>query len=161
MNKYTNMGQKNLRLKEIKDIISHRQIGKQDGLLNILNRRGFEITQATLSRDLSTLNVARKNTSDFGTIYFIPDENGQKSGIEPDILYGAKSLKFSRNLGVIRTLPGYANSVGALIDAKNIGGLLGTVAGNDTVLLILDENYKIDDFLSELSDLFSNVISLI
>jgi transcriptional regulator of arginine metabolism len=154
------MSQKNLRLKEIKDIITHRQIGKQEDLLNILHRRGFDITQATLSRDLSGLNVARKNPAEFGTIYFIPDEVSPASP-EQDLLYGARSLTFSANLGVLKTLPGYANSVGALIDAKNIEGLLGTVAGNDTVLLILAEDCTSDDFLTRLGSHFSNVSLLI
>ena len=154
------MSQKNLRLKEIKDIITHRQISKQEDLLNILHRRGFNITQATLSRDLTVLNVARKNTAEFGTIYFIQDENVTPVS-EQDLLYGAKSLEFSANLGVLKTLPGYANSVGALIDAKNIEGLLGTVAGNDTVLLILAEGTNRDDFLTRLVSHFSNVSLLI
>jgi len=155
------MSQKNLRLKEIKDILSHRQINKQEDLLNILHRRGFDITQATLSRDLSILNVARKNTPEFGTIYFIPEDSYAASGLQQDILYGAKSLAFSGNTGVLKTLPGYANSVGALIDAKEIKQLLGTVAGNDTVLLILKEDSRKDDFLSSLGTYFSNVNSLI
>jgi len=155
------MNQKNLRLKEIKDIISHRQINKQDDLLNILHRRGFNITQATLSRDLSILNVARKNTAEFGTIYFINEESNPASGQQQDLLYGAKTLAFSGNLAVLKTLPGYANSVGALIDAKEINQLLGTVAGNDTVLLILKEASKRDDFLTSLGTHFSNVNLLI
>lgn len=161
MYKYTKtMGTKNLRLKEIKDIISNRKIGKQEELLNILHRRGYNITQATLSRDLSQLNVARKNTTDHGSVYFISDDNPfNMEGSE--ILYGARSLRFSGNQGVLRTLPGYANSVGALIDAKGYNSLLGTVAGNDTVLLILDENSDRDEFVSELSSSFSNVSSIL
>lgn len=155
------MSQKNLRLKEIKDIISHRQINKQEDLLNILHRRGFNITQATLSRDLSTLNVARKNTAEFGTIYFIQEENANTISTQQDLLYGAKTIAFSGNMGVLKTLPGYANSVGALIDAKEIKQLLGTVAGNDTVLLILTEDSKRDDFLNSLGTHFSNINLLI
>ncbi len=155
------MNRKNLRLKEIKDIITHRQISKQEDLLNILHRRGFNITQATLSRDLTVMNVARKSTADFGTVYFIPENETPAAGREQDLLYGAKSLKFSANLGVLKTLPGYANSVGALIDAKEIKGLLGTVAGNDTVLLILEEYADKDDFVSDLGNHFSNVNLLI
>lgn len=155
------MGTKNLRLKEIKDIISNRKISKQEELLNILERRGYNVTQATLSRDLSQLNVARKSTSDHGSIYFIPDENQMPITGIMEVLYGARSLKFSGNLGVLRTLPGYANSVGALIDGKNYKNLLGTVAGNDTVLLILTENCDRENFINELADSFANVNSLI
>lgn len=155
------MGTKNLRLKEIKDIISNRKISKQDDLLNILHRRGYNVTQATLSRDLSQLNVARKSTSDSGSIYFIPDENPFGISGSSEILYGARSLKFSKNLGVLRTLPGYANSVGALIDAKDYQELLGTVAGNDTVLLVLNEDSDRDEFIAILSEAFSNVSSIL
>lgn len=155
------MSQKSLRLQEIKDIIRHRKIGKQEDLLSILHRRGFEITQATLSRDLASLNIARKNTPEFGPVYFIPDENENTTGVEPDILYGARSLAFSKNLGVLKTLPGYANSAGALIDAKEIKGLLGTVAGNDTILLIIQEGYSSDDFVASLSSYFSNINSIL
>ncbi|MBN2746164.1 MAG: arginine repressor [Bacteroidales bacterium] len=154
------MGTKNLRLKEIRDIISNRKISKQEELLNILERRGYNITQATLSRDLSQLNVARKS-SDSGSIYFIPEESFAHTSAPMEFLYGARSLRFSGNLGVLKTLPGYANSVGALIDAKDFPELLGTVAGNDTVLLILAENSIREQFIAALSDHFSNVSSLI
>lgn len=161
MYKHTIMNQKNLRLKEIKDILSNRQINKQEDLLNILHRRGFDITQATLSRDLSILNVARKNSAKFGTIYFIPEESNTMTSQQQDFLYGAKSLAFSNNLAVLKTLPGYANSVGALIDAKEISQILGTVAGNDTVLIIIKEEANRDDFLGSLGKYFSNVNMLI
>jgi len=155
------MNQKNLRLKEIKDILSNRQINKQEDLLNILHRRGYNITQATLSRDLSILNVAKKSSAKYGTIYFIPEESNNSSMQQQDFLYGAKSLAFSGNLAVLKTLPGYANSVGALIDAKEIKQLLGTVAGNDTVLIILKEDSSRDDFLTNLGSFFSNVNMLL
>lgn len=154
------MGTKNLRLKEIKDIISNRKISKQDELLNILHRRGFNITQATLSRDLSQLNVARKSSTEHGNVYFIPNTSNGSALEMGEILYGAKSIKFSANLGVLKTLPGYANSVGALIDGRNYSSLLGTVAGNDTVLLILCEGKDKEEFIQDLAKDFNNVNSI-
>lgn len=154
------MGQKNLRLKEIKDILQNQQIHKQEELLSILQRRGFDITQATLSRDLTSLHVARKKTNR-GAIYFIPETLDGTMQSPADLLYGARSLRFSGQMGVLKTLPGYANSVGALIDNKDIPKILGTIAGNDTVLLILEENASHDTILDHLGTHFSNIFQLI
>jgi transcriptional regulator of arginine metabolism len=155
------MRTKNLRLKEIRDIISKQKIGKQDDLLSILHRRGFNITQATLSRDLSQLNVARKSTKQYGSIYFLPEDNPMGSYYDGELLYGAKSIRFNGNLGVLKTLPGYANSVGAIIDGKGFAEVLGTVAGNDTILVIVAEGYSSEDVLQALGNTFSNVNAII
>jgi transcriptional regulator of arginine metabolism len=154
------MSQKSLRTREIKDILGKQKIGTQEDLLNILKRRGFDITQATLSRDLKTLNVGWRNSADFGRHYFIPKENHETVSDEPVALYGAVSLEFSSNLCVIKTLGGYANSVGALIDNRHFSEIIGTVAGNDAILIILKEGYDKIGFIYKLDKAFTNLREL-
>lgn len=155
------MSQKSLRIKEIRDILEKQKIGTQEDLLNILKRRGFDITQATLSRDLKMLNVGWKQSKDFGRHYFISKETSDSPVNEPVPLYGAKSVEFSFNLCVIKTLAGYANSVGALIDSRNFSEIIGTVAGNDTILLILKEGHDKNALIYKLDKAFTNIRELI
>lgn len=155
------MSQKSLRIKEIRDILEKQKIGTQEDLLNILKRRGFDITQATLSRDLKMLNVGWKQSKDFGRYYFISKEANESPVNEPVALYGAKSVEFSFNLCVIKTLPGYANSVGALIDSRSFSEIIGTVAGNDTILLILKEGHDKNALIYKLDKAFTNIRELI
>lgn len=154
------MSQKSLRYREIKDILDKQKISKQEDLLNIIKRRGFDITQATLSRDLKTLNVGYRNSAEHGRYYFIPKDGLDLDITEPVVLYGALSVKFSSNLCVIKTLPGYANSVGSLIDQREFVEIIGTVAGNDTVLIVLQEGVKSQNLIPVLEKSFTNVSEL-
>lgn len=131
MNKYQ-------RLITINKIISESSISTQEELLNKLFKHGIKITQATLSRDLKELKVGKIVDNEKGSIYVI-NNYSINNYIKDDInflMLGFLWIKFSNNLGVIKTKPGYASSIALLIDNSNRTEVLSTIAGDDTILVI-------------------------
>jgi transcriptional regulator of arginine metabolism len=97
------------------------------------------VTQATLSRDLRHLRVVKVSDGSEGYYYtFLETETGKGSDqtLIQDFLRGFLSIAFSGNFGLIKTLPGHAPSVAAAIDNLGIEEILGTLAGDDTILLV-------------------------
>lgn len=155
MNIYS-MKNKVQRQREIRKIIQRGSVHSQDELLTELKRRGFELTQATLSRDLKVLQVAKVPHPAKGYVYTIP-ENGQSERQNSEhfnrinyLADGFKDIQFSGNLAVIRTVPGYANSIAAVIDSASPWEILGTVAGDDTILIIQREGISKNDLTEAL-----------
>ena len=131
------MKEKNQRIQRIKDIISKRTIGGQEELLRILvDEEGYDLTQATLSRDLKALKVAKIADENGGYRYIIQDEFNKPHSLGS----GFVSMKASGNVVVMRTLPGYANPLAVLVDNHQHEMLLGSIAGDDTIIFIMDED---------------------
>ena len=139
------MKNKTSRLDSIKMIISSKEIGSQEELLQELAKEGFQLTQATLSRDLKQLKVAKAASMNGNYVYVLPNNTMYKRMTEPhsasEMLRhnGFMSIEFSSNLAVIRTRPGYASSLAYDIDNNNFPEILGTIAGDDTIILVLSE----------------------
>lgn len=139
---------------EIRKIISRGNLHSQEELLTVLKRKGFEMTQATLSRDLKFLQVAKVSHPVQGYVYTI-HENGQEgnkltSSKETFLADGFKELNYSGNLAVMKTLPGYASTLAAVIDSAGKWEILGTVAGDDTILIIRREGTTNNDLRNAL-----------
>jgi transcriptional regulator of arginine metabolism len=156
------------RIELIKKIISEEVISNQDELQLRLKELGSEVTQATLSRDLKFLQVIKVNEENKRYVYRLsstklnPTAENKFSGQNfwADTILG---IEFSANLGVLKTLPGYANSIAILIDKFNAKELLGTVAGDDTILLIMREGFDKKDLIEILKKIipgWENNISL-
>ncbi len=128
----------------IKLIISSQEIGSQEELLQALAREGFELTQATLSRDLKQLKVAKASNTHGRYVYVLPNDvlykrPGHQTAGEMMQSNGFISLQFSHNIAVVRTRPGYASSIAYDIDNRDCPAILGTIAGDDTIMLVLAE----------------------
>ena len=146
------MGNRTERLLTIRNIISTQKVSSQEELLSLLEEKGLNYTQATLSRDLKFLKVNKISNIEKGYIYELPDQH-YIPGHELAENYAAQgfvSIKFANNLGVIRTLPGYAPSIASLIDGANPFEIIGTLAGDDTILLIPHENVSEQDIINTL-----------
>lgn len=149
---------KKRRLKEIKEIILANEITGQDVLLNMLLERGFEITQATLSRDIKELKIIKAPTSSGSYTYQLSDavvNIGEE--ILPLSTIGFISVGFSGNLAVIKTRPGYAMAIAGEIDQKASHIVLGTVAGDDTILVIPKEKVNRHELLKSLAEFIPNI----
>jgi len=136
------------RLLAIRRIIEKDAIGNQEELLKKLGGAGFELTQATLSRDLKFLQAGKVPDKRQGYVYILPGENpeaGQKSSESSFPLNGFISMEFAMNMAVIKTRPGYANSIASAIDELNAFEILGTIAGDDTILLIPRDGVSRED----------------
>lgn len=149
------MNNKADRQKIIREIIIKNKISRQEDLLLLLVNRGFDLTQATLSRDLRELKIGKIHDAHYGSIYFIPnDENEQP-------LRGALSIEFSANLSVLKTEGGFANSVAVRIDNTKIDEVIGTIAGNDTIIIVFKDNVPKESYLEVLSKHFPDINQLI
>lgn len=136
------MKNKKERISAIRDIVQNQSIGSQEELLNQLHCRDFEVTQATLSRDLKQMQVAKIATRDGGYVYVMPDVAATLKGgiaphfIQPHSIRGIISIECSSVLIIIKTKPGYASSIASDIDQAELKEVMGTIAGDDTILVI-------------------------
>ena len=111
----------------------------QERLIGLLRREGFAATQATLSRDLSFLGIAKVPKPGGGYMYALPDglpPAAPAGSLVQDFARGFVSLAFSGSFGLIRTHPGHAASVASALDRLGIEAVLGTIAGDDTILVV-------------------------
>ena len=156
--KYTNMKVKNSRLEALRLIISSQQLGSQDELLAALQKEGFKLTQATLSRDLKQLKVAKAASMSGNYVYVLPNETMYKRVSTPNSIRemlkvpGFVSINFSGNMGVIKTRPGYASSIAWNIDNSDIPEIIGTIAGDDTIFVVIKEGVRHQDVSEALSE---------
>ena len=151
------------RLEALRLIISSQQLGSQDELLNALQKEGFKLTQATLSRDLKQLKVAKAASMSGNYVYVLPNETMYKRVSTPNSIRemmkvpGFISINFSGNMGIIKTRPGYASSIAWNIDNSDIPEILGTIAGDDTIFIVIKEGVRHQDVIEALSDVVPNM----
>ena len=151
------MRTKSSRLEALRLIISSKQMGSQEELLNALKEEGFRLTQATLSRDLKQLKVAKAATMGGGYVYVLPNEPMYKRVTSKETIRemmsstGYVSLAVSGNMAVIRTRPGYASSLAWHIDNSGMESILGTIAGDDTIFIVMREGTTRETIIDELN----------
>ena len=121
------MRERSNRLAVVKELIKNNRIDNQDTLLDMLKHEGYHVTQATLSRDLKMLKVGKISDGWSGYYYALPENDmvseSEKSYIQ-DVRRGILSIEFSGNIGVVKTRPGHANSVGIALDILALPDLL-------------------------------------
>jgi transcriptional regulator of arginine metabolism len=154
---------KNNRLEALRLIISSQQLGSQDELLTALQNEGFKLTQATLSRDLKQLKVAKAASMSGNYVYVLPNETMYKRVSTPNTIRemlkvpGFVSINFSGNIGIIKTRPGYASSIAWNIDNSDIPEILGTIAGDDTIFIVIKEGTRHQEVINTLSNVVPNI----
>ena len=155
---------KKSRLETLRMIISSRELGNQEELLAALQQEGFKLTQATLSRDLKQLKVAKAATRNGNYVYVLPNATMYKRASSPAQIKemmqvpGFISIQFSGNMAVIRTKPGYASSIAYNIDNSEIPYILGTIAGDDTIFMVIQENIDEHDVVTALKKVVPNMV---
>lgn len=133
------------RLKAVKKAIAHHGVTSQESLLALLTHDGFEVTQATLSRDLKALRVGKVSAPDGSYVYALPEEEDRShDDWIRDFQRGYLSMEASGNLVVLKTLIGHAQSTALALDNFEVAEVLGTVAGDDTILIILRQGATFD-----------------
>lgn len=126
------------RLERIKELISEKDITTQDMLVDLLNKDGYNVTQATVSRDVKKLGLVKSF------------ENGVNkyvlNRVPPDVhntvilSNGILSVSTAQNIVVIKSKPGFANTICVVLDQMELDGLVGTLAGDDTIFLATENN---------------------
>ena len=155
------MNQKTQRFATIRKIIRNELISSQEELIARLRECGVEITQSTLSRDLKYMNVAKVPHKDKGYIYVLPNTVQHDANVSSNISDNITSLTFSGNLGILKTKSGYASAISVPIDNLDSPDILGTIAGDNTVLLILREEANRGQIIESLVLIFpmmSNIL---
>lgn len=147
------MKERQSRLKLIKNLIKENSIESQDTLLSFLQENGFDVTQATLSRDLKLLKVGKVPDSRGGYMYALPNEaeiSESKQIYIQDFLRGYVSIDWNSNTVVIKTFPGHANTVCNALDNLNLDEVLGTVAGDNCLFAALRDGISGEQFIKAL-----------
>jgi transcriptional regulator of arginine metabolism len=128
------------RLTLLSRLIGDKRFASQEEIAEALGRTGVEVTQATLSRDLRSLGVAKRGDASGASWYELPGpatETLDRSRQMVDLKVFVNEIRLAQNLAVVRTPPGHASAVARAIDMLGFAGLVGSVAGDDTVLCVL------------------------
>jgi len=134
----------------IKEIISQKDISSQEELARELALRGFEVNQATLSRDLKELGIAKVSTPE-GVWYQLQPEN-EAHRLRSLIGYEIESIHANESLIVIKTLRGRASGVAEILDRLDIPDILGTIAGDDTIFIAPSSTKKISTIVRRIKE---------
>jgi transcriptional regulator of arginine metabolism len=127
------------RERRIREIIAQHPVGTQEALAAALRRQGLAVTQATVSRDIKRLGLVKVTMGDGHSRYVMPDRPSPVDVLRR-LRHAATEYVLSVDAGedlvVVRTLTGRANAVGAAIDEMRWDDVVGTVAGDDTILVV-------------------------
>lgn len=147
------MSSKQIRQSKIKEIITSKKIVSQEDLLERLNEAGFNTTQATLSRDLHEIGIVR-----------VPDENGFKYVFHQEEtsqairqIIGMEIINVLHNEStiVVRTLPGRAQGVAIYLDRLPDSNIIGTVAGDDAIVIIPDDHQNVNKVVAKIKEIMA------
>lgn len=156
-NIYTDMKVKNSRLEALKMLISSMELSSQEEVLKELEKEGFKLTQATLSRDLKQLKVAKAASMNGKYVYVLPNETMYRRVTTPrkatEMMQrsGYISVNISGQLAIVKTRPGYASALAYDIDNSDSHYILGSIAGDDTIFIALREGASRGQVLEALS----------
>lgn len=158
------MKSRNERMEVLRLILTNTEVGSQEALLQELEAEGYKVTQATLSRDLQKLKAA-KVASATGYRYMLPENPLYRRRINAEIPgflrnTGFVGLEFSGNIAILRTRPGYAAGIATDIDEHNFDSIAGTLAGDDSVLVIVREGYDRNVVMADLAQILPAIKSM-
>ena len=140
---------KNIRHEKIIALISQYDIATQDQLMQKLTECGFEVTQATVSRDIKALNLVKIQDSNGQYKYAsVKNENGSNEKFDTILSHSVVSVDNAMNITVVHCYPGMAQAACASIDAYHFDNTVGTLAGDDTIF-ILSRNEDAAAYLAE------------
>ena len=147
---------KNARQEEIMKIIQSVDVETQDQLLDELRGRGFTTTQATISRDIKELRLVKELSSSGSYRYTLSDRKVSAAAdtrLRNIFKEGVVSAAVAQNIVVVRTMPGLASAACSALDGMDISGMVGSLAGDDTGILIMRDNASAQQFVSEIHKL--------
>ena len=149
---------KNARQNKILELIEEYEISTQEALIQRLAEHGFESTQTTISRDIRQLRLIKGPTGRGTYKYVAPevrrgnDAPGHNSALTDAVL----KIEVAQNIIVVKTMSGMANAIAVCIDSLQNKDIIGSVAGDDTILLVFKTNEKAQNVESELKEVFGH-----
>lgn len=161
------MSRRTQRLEVLRVVLSSNKLSTHADILHELAKNGITVTQATLSRDLGQVHAAKVFDRN-GYHYALPENNQyvhtyKQNPVADKYLRSAgfKDMTHSGNLTVIHTRPGYASGLASDIDAAELATVAGTIAGDDTILVIVKENVERSDFLNDLATVIPAITQVV
>lgn len=149
---------KSKRQQEILDIVAKENIETQEQLLEALRRRGVDTTQATISRDIKQLHLV-KELSQGGVYKYAVSQRkldlNFAGRLRTIFREGVTSFDVAQNIVVLKTMPGLASAAGAAIDGMEVPDMVGSLAGDDTAVLIMRTNAAAEEFCQEMREMLS------
>lgn len=149
---------KTKRQAKILEIVSNRDVETQEQLLQELQDAGFYCTQATVSRDIRELRIVKELTGS-GTYRYTTSTKEVRgtfsSRLNTIFRECVTGFDYAQNIVVIHTLPGLASAAGSAVDAMEMGFVLGTLAGDDTVMIVMRDTNSAAAFCGEIKNLLS------
>ena len=140
------------------EIIANKNIETQEQLLAELQAEGFRGTQATISRDIKELRIVKELTS-LGTYRYTisASDLGSSFSAKLNTIFRecVISFDYAQNIIVVRTLPGLASAAGSAIDAMNLHSIVGTLAGDDTVMIVMRDTNAAATLCGEIKSLLN------
>ncbi len=135
---------RNKRQLKLIEIINNQDVETQGELMELLSAAGFPTTQATISRDINDLGILKTLTPNKRYKYVCPPDEKEKMTNKYNNLFkeAVLSIRSAQNIIVVKTIIGSANSAAAFIDNLNITEIIGTLAGDDTILLVVVDEYS-------------------
>lgn len=148
---------KYLRQAKILELVARQQIETQEELSEQLKRAGFQVTQATVSRDIKELRLVKIQGADGRSRY---SESAQEGDVAPkyrNILREAVlSVDFAGNIAVVKCFSGMGMAAATAIDAMEGSDVVGSIAGDDTILVVMRSEEKAGQFTTELKKMLGN-----
>ncbi len=140
---------KSQRHRKIVEIVEQNVIETQEELADELERQGFKVTQATVSRDIRELRLVKIAAGDNRYRYAVSQKRfaGGQSKIKRIFRDSVTGLDFSENIIVVKTTPGAAQAVALVIDNEGCREIIGTVAGDDTVLVVVKPKSEVQQII--------------
>ena len=136
----------------IVQIINTHNIETQEEVLEKLKEEGYDTTQATVSRDIRRLGITKISFGDGRNKYCVSSEfiSQEKESYRQVLSSGLVTIDYSENIIVVKTVSGMAMAVGAAIDAIDINGIMGCIAGDDTLFLAIKHKNQADDIVAQI-----------
>ena len=149
---------KSKRQAKIIEIISNTNVETQEQLLQLLQEAGFSSTQATISRDIKELRIVKELTS-YGTYHYTTSVKEVPSTFSARLntifRESVTSFAYAQNIIVIHTLPGLASAAASALDTMHMSVVLGTLAGDDTVMVVMRDTNSAAAFCGEIKNLMN------
>ena len=148
---------KNERQKKILEIINSYDIDRQETLIEKLREAGFTVTQTTVSRDINQLKLIKAVTSAGRYKYIVPDvkTENNKTVMNSALTDAVISIVAAQNIVVVKTLSGMANALAVCIDSLDHEHIVGSVAGDDTIILVSQNNNDAEVLEGHLKEVFN------
>ncbi|OGS68212.1 MAG: arginine repressor [Firmicutes bacterium RBG_13_65_8] len=143
---------------KIHELIRTHAVETQDELARLLKAEGIEVTQATVSRDIKELRLVKLPTGDGRYRYSPPADSGggdkdQLEKLHRYMVDAAISLDYTKNLVLVKCLPGTANAIAVILDRIQWSEVVGSIAGDDTILLVTRDDSQVEGLVTKLRNM--------